>query len=121
MAFTLICVKDGTSGSRIKGSSFSGLLTRVDNSYLRIGSAGKGRIKSWVGFVVQPAHAIDGCEDERQSVVDFGNRLIGVSCDIAQVSYHESVRCSSLIWVNASNNGRSKLSFRLAALRAFED
>jgi len=34
------------TGSRIDGSSFSGLLTRVEIGHIRIGSAGNGRIKS---------------------------------------------------------------------------
>jgi hypothetical protein len=33
-------------GSRIEGSSFSGLLTRVEIGHIRIRSAGKGRIRS---------------------------------------------------------------------------
>jgi hypothetical protein len=33
-------------GSRIDGSSFSGLLTRVEIGHIRIGSEGYGRIKS---------------------------------------------------------------------------
>jgi hypothetical protein len=33
-------------GSTVDGSSFSGLLTRVEIGHMRIGSAGKGRIKS---------------------------------------------------------------------------
>ena len=35
-----------SSGSTIDGSSFSGLFTRVEIGYIRIGAAGKGRIKS---------------------------------------------------------------------------
>ena len=34
------------TGSRIDGSSFSGLLTRVDIGHIRMGSAGNGRITS---------------------------------------------------------------------------
>jgi hypothetical protein len=34
------------TGSRIDGSSFSGLLTRVDIGHIHISSAGNGRIKS---------------------------------------------------------------------------
>jgi hypothetical protein len=33
-------------GSTIEGSSFSGLLTRVDIGHIRMGSARNGRIKS---------------------------------------------------------------------------
>jgi hypothetical protein len=33
-------------GSMIEGSSFSGLLTRVEIGHIRMGSAGNGRIKS---------------------------------------------------------------------------
>ena len=33
-------------GSTIEGSSFSGLLTRVEIGHIRMGSAGNGRIKS---------------------------------------------------------------------------
>jgi len=33
-------------GSSIDGSSFSGLLTRVEIGHIRISSAGKGRIRS---------------------------------------------------------------------------
>ncbi len=33
-------------GSTIDGSSFSGLLTRVEIGHIRMGSAGNGRIKS---------------------------------------------------------------------------
>jgi hypothetical protein len=33
-------------GSTIEGSSFSGLLTRIEIGHVRIGSAGNGRIKS---------------------------------------------------------------------------
>jgi hypothetical protein len=33
-------------GSTIEGSSFSGLLTRVENGHIRIGFAGKGLIRS---------------------------------------------------------------------------
>jgi hypothetical protein len=36
----------GSIGSRIDGSSVSGLLTRVETGYAHIGAAGKGRIKS---------------------------------------------------------------------------
>jgi hypothetical protein len=36
-------------GSTIEGSSFSGLLTRVEIGHIRIGSAGNGRIRS-LGF-----------------------------------------------------------------------
>jgi hypothetical protein len=35
-----------TTGSTIEGSSFSGLLTRVEIGHIRIGSAGNGRIRS---------------------------------------------------------------------------
>jgi hypothetical protein len=35
----------GSTGSTMDGSSFSGLLTRVEIGHMRIGSAGKGRIK----------------------------------------------------------------------------
>jgi hypothetical protein len=35
-----------STGSRIEGSSFSGLLTRVEIGHIRIRSAGYGRIKS---------------------------------------------------------------------------
>jgi len=34
------------SAQRLKGSSFSGLLTRVEIGHIRIGSAGNGRIRS---------------------------------------------------------------------------
>ena len=37
---------DNSIGSTIEGSSFSGLLTRVEIGHIRIGSAGSGRIKS---------------------------------------------------------------------------
>jgi hypothetical protein len=37
---------DNSIGSTIEGSSFSGLLTRVEIGHIRIGWAGNGRIKS---------------------------------------------------------------------------
>jgi hypothetical protein len=37
---------DNSIGSRIEGSSFSGLLTRVEIGHIRIGSAGNGPIRS---------------------------------------------------------------------------
>ena len=37
---------DNSIGSTIEGSSFSGLLTRVEIGHIRIGSAGNGRISS---------------------------------------------------------------------------
>jgi hypothetical protein len=37
---------DNSIGSTIVGSSFSGLLTRVEIGHMRIGSAGNGRIRS---------------------------------------------------------------------------
>ena len=43
---------DSSIGLRIEGSSFSGLLTRVEVGHIRIGSAGNGRIKSMrVGLI----------------------------------------------------------------------
>jgi hypothetical protein len=42
---------DNSIGSTIDGSSFSGLLTRVEIGHIRMGSAGNGRIKSsWPPF-----------------------------------------------------------------------
>jgi hypothetical protein len=35
-----------STGSKIEGSSFSGLLTRVDIGHIRINSAGNGRMRS---------------------------------------------------------------------------
>ena len=47
-------------GSTIEGSSFSGLLTRVDIGHIRIGPDGNGRI-------AHPAGVVVGREDERHA------------------------------------------------------
>ena len=53
-------------GSTIDGSSFSGLLTRVEIGHIRIGSAGNGRIKSrGSGINAEPTSVVAGGQDQR--------------------------------------------------------
>ena len=79
-------------------SSFSGLLTRFDIGHMRIGSAGHGRIKS-CGSGLSLSQRMQSMGARMSGIRSwiFGNHLIGVRCDIAKVSYRESIRCFSLI------------------------
>jgi hypothetical protein len=67
---------DNAIGSRIEGSSFSGLLTRVEIGHIRIGSAGNTRSRSaGIGFIAQPTDVVAGREDQRHPVVDFSHQF----------------------------------------------
>jgi hypothetical protein len=62
-----------STGSTIDGSSFSGLLTRVEIGHIRIRSAGNGRIRLR-GSGSSLNHRV-------YTVMDFGHQLIRVGCD----------------------------------------
>jgi hypothetical protein len=58
-------------GSTIEGSSFSGLLTRVEIGHICMSPAGNGHIKSHgVGLVAQPASIVAGRQDRRHPIMD---------------------------------------------------
>jgi hypothetical protein len=64
------------TGSSIEGSSFSGLLTRVEIGHIRISSAGNGRIRSRGSTRI----IISG-ENDGHSVMNVGHKLVGISGD----------------------------------------
>src|SRR6266568_9550729 len=69
-------------GSTIEGSSFSGLLTRVEIGHIRIRPARNCRIRSCGSgsSLSQRAQSL-GANDDRHAVMDLGNQLIGISGD----------------------------------------
>jgi hypothetical protein len=68
-------------GSTIEGSSFSGLLTRVEIGHIRIKSEGNGRIKSRIRLLAEPAGIISRRENDRHSVMDIGYQPISIGGD----------------------------------------
>jgi hypothetical protein len=75
---------DSSIGSTIDGSSFSGLLTRVEIGHIRIGSAGNG---TRISLLPEPADVITGREDQWHPVVDFGDQFVGVRRDDRESPY----------------------------------
>jgi hypothetical protein len=57
----------------IEGSAFSGLLTRVEIGYIRIGSAGNGRIKS-----PGSGSSLSSGYSQGHAVVYLDDQLVGV-------------------------------------------
>lgn len=70
------------SSSTMDGSSFSGLLTRVEIGHIRIRPARNCRIRSCGSgsSLSQRAQSL-GANDDRHAVMDLGNQLIGISGD----------------------------------------
>jgi len=79
-------------GSTIDGSSFSGLLTRVDIGHIRIRSAGNGPHRvAGVALVTEPADVILRREYEWHPVVNFSHQFIGIGRDNREVLIHSPV------------------------------
>ena len=74
-------------GSTMDGSSFSGLLTRVEIGQIRMGLAGNGRINSR-GRSCEPAGIVAGREDQGHAIVDVGNQFIGIRRDNREGANH---------------------------------
>jgi hypothetical protein len=68
--------------SKIDGSSFSGLFTRVEIGHIRIGPAGNGRIKSrGSSSSPKPTSVIARRKDQRHPVMDFRHQFVRVDVD----------------------------------------
>jgi hypothetical protein len=60
-------------GSRIEGSSFSGLLTRVEIAHPHRLSRERPQQIAGIGFIAQPPELAARREDQRHPIVDFGD------------------------------------------------
>jgi hypothetical protein len=72
----------------IEGSSFSGLLTRVEIGHIRISSAWERLHQVMrIRLFAKPARIITGREDDWHPVMDVRDQLIGVGSDDSEGPY----------------------------------
>ena len=71
----------GSIGSIIEGSSFSGLLTRVDRPHAHQMSRERSHQAARVGFLTEPTDVIGRRKDDRHAIMDVGDQLVRIRGD----------------------------------------